>query len=1111
MHFKFLQFIHLLQKYLCYGVMLQLFCVTTLFAQSRVVTGKVNSSEDNLGLPGTSIIIKGSNVGTVTDADGNYKIDAPSSDAILVFSSIGYATQEILVGDKTTIDVTLPLDVTQLGEVVVVGYGTVKKSDVTGALTRVGEETIRERPVTNVMQALQGKAAGVSISSNIKPGETPAITIRGQRSIQGGNDPLVVVDGIPLYAGTLADVSPNDIASVEILKDASATAIYGSRGANGVILVTTKKGAKGKITVSYNATVSFDSYKSLTDWMNAGEYVDRWRLGLMNAGNYKTATFTNFNTPVVPGYPDPAEDVTKMTTLASDAVAKESVLMGYKWQDDVVGGTVLTRPTTAEEQALGWPAEVPDYDPSRVRDFNWRKAVTRQGITNNHQISISAGTDISRLYMSFNVFNQKGVQRDQDYNRYNALISGDINPNKWLTLGTSINTSLSTQNYGVIPPNGSNTGAKDLYGRATGQFPFAQPRDNNGAFIRNAGGDINNWNPIIDIDQSLNQRRAASIIANMFTELKFTPWLKYRLNVGTQYRDYRNGQWTGPNATNHLNNRPNTAGYSYDQRFSWTAENLLYFDKTIGSDHTIGVTLLQSAQKNRVEGTNTSVSSTIYPTSLWYDLGANTLSTPPSYGSNFSENSLMSYMGRVNYNFKDRYLLTASARYDGASVLAPNHKWAFFPSAALAWKMHEENFMQSITWIDEFKPRVSYGVVGNSSVGAYQTSGPLSRNPYVFGSNAAIGFLPQVPPNPDLHWERTKQWNVGVDFSVIKSRVTGSIEVYEQNTYDLLLDKILPAVSGYVQKTQNIGKTRNKGIEIALSGTAVQAGDFTWSIDVNWTHYKNEIVELINGKQDMLAQRYFIGQPINVYYQLNNAGVWGNSDDEIAEMAKFNANGTNFVPGTVKVVDQLTVDTDGDGIKDATDYKINAEDYVIRGTSNPKWTGGITNTFKFRNWTLSSFIYAKVGQTYFGGYPNYGFQFPNGRVENDVWSPTNPNGRWPMPNTAGNITNATAAMQFNDGSFYAVRNIALSYSFPKAWLSKVSIKDLQLSFQVMNPFIFGGDVVKMGINPDDNTNWGAGGTDNISSANTLTSSPLGGVNNNTILQQSYVFGIRANF
>jgi TonB-linked SusC/RagA family outer membrane protein len=1089
MHVKILTLSASCRKGLICLVILQAFSLS-LFAQSTQISGRVVGS-DKESMPGANILIKGTSTGTVTDADGKFRIEAPSSDAIIVISAIGFTSQEIRVGDRSVIDITLETDITELAEVVVVGYGAVKKTDITGALVSVSAATITERPSANVLQALQGKVSGMNVSSNVKPGEVPSVTIRGNRSIQAGNGPLYVVDGIPLTSGSIADFNSNDIASVEVLKDASATAIYGSRGANGVILITTKKGTNGKFTINYNATVSLDSYKQLTDWMTAGEYVDQWRLGLMNGGLYSTSKFTNLNTPVVPGYPDPAQDVIRMG-LATDPVAQKNVLSGYEWVDDVIGGTVKTRATTAEEQANGWPAQVPIYNSENVKGFNWRDAVLRTGVTNNHQISLGAGTEKSHLYMSLTYFDQLGVQKDQDYTRYNGLISGDISPSKWLTLGTSMNFSSSVQNFGVNSNVSGNTGSKDLFSRANDQFPFAQPYNDAGVAIRNPGGNLNIWNPIIDIDQAINERRVASVITNLFTEIKFTSWLKYRLNFGVQYRNLRTGAWTGPDATSHLTNRPNTASYATSQNMSYVAENLLYFDKTIDR-HTFGATLLQSVQKNRNEGISTSVQNTIYPTSLWYDLASNTVGNPLSYGTSFSENSLMSYMARVNYSFNSRYLFTATGRYDGASVLAPGHKWDFFPSAAVAWKIHEESFLSGVSWINETKLRVSYGVVGNSSVGAYQTSGPLSRNPYVFGAVPAIGYLPQVPANPDLGWEKTGTWNVGLDYGLFNSRLRGSIEAYQSITSDLLLDKTLPAVSGYVSKTQNIGKTSNTGVEVTISGTVLEKTNFSWDVDVNWSTNKEKILELINGEQDMLAQRYFIGQPISVYYQLKDAGIWQNTEEDKAEMAKFNANGTRFYPGTVRVEDMNG------------DYKINAEDYVIRGTNRPKWIGGITNTFRYKNWTLSSFIYAKVGQTYFGGYPNYGYTTPNGRAEKDMYSPTNPGGRFPQPNL-GAVDNISAAMQFNNGTFFAVRNISLGFAFPNDILSKIHLSNLQLNVQVLNPFIFGGDIVKLGLNPDDNTNW-----DNQSLANSNTAAPLGGTNANTILQQSLVFGIKASF
>mgnify|MGYP003042525940 CR=1 FL=1 len=917
------------------------------------------------------------------------------------------------------------------------------------------------------------------------------VRVRGTRSPSGSNDPLYVIDGIPLVNSlgvssfSINDLNPNDIASIEILKDASATAIYGSRGANGVVLITTVKGKKGRTTLDFTSTVSLDNYKSMTDWMGGGQYIDRWRLSLMNGRQYQTTTNTDLNNRGDIWYPDPFLDRDKMG-LASDNIALQSVWSGYEWEN--YGVTPRMRATTAEEKAMGWPDMVPIYNPDNIWTFDWLDAATRTGIAQNHQIALSAGTDLSRISISLGYYDQKGVQVDQDYKRYTANISGEITPVKWFTLGTSILAAHSSQNFGIQPPNTSNTGAKDLYSRAADQFPYALPRDANGFFIRNAGGNLSLYNPLIDIDQAKNDRRMTSVMANVYAEIKFTPWLKYRVNFGPQYRQFRAGVWRGPDATPHLSTSPSTANYATDENFSWVVENLLFVDKTFAKDHRIGVTLLQSSQKSRRENSSIGVAGVINPLSLWYDLASNTAGNP-GIGTGFTENTLTSFMGRINYTLMDKYLLTASIRADGASVLAPGHKWDYFPSMALAWKMQEENFMKGIGWITELKPRFGWGVTGASSVNPYTTTGPLSRNNYAWGSNPAVGYLPQLVQNPLLRWEQTAQMNMGVDFVLFNGRLSGSLEWYDQKTTDLIFRKTLPAVSGYVEKFENVGETKNSGVEISLSGTPIQRRDFSWTVDANWSRNKEEIISLMFGKQDMVANGLFIGQPIQVYRQYDNWGIWGNTDHEKEEMNGFRANGVQVFPGMVKVRD-----VNGD-------MRIDGNDLVIRGTPRPKWSGGITNTFNYKNWSLSSFIYFRWGQTYFGGYPNsYGGTNPNGRVENDIWSWDNQDGKWPMPNS--NVTNTTAAMQYHDGSFGVIRNISVSYTFPGRLLQKFAMKNLVFNFQVINPFMFGGDVVKMGINPDDDTNW------SIASSNT---NPLGGTNNNTILPQSFVFGIRAGF
>lgn len=1061
-------------------------------AQSRSVNGKTTDA-GGAPLPGVTIQVKDGTGATTSKNDGTFTIRVPSPETVLVFSFVGFATQEIKAGKHEQLNVSLIREDKSLQDIIVVGYGTQRKSDVTGAVTSISAKTLEERPVTNALQALQGKAAGMSVSSNMKPGEVPVVSIRGNRSISAANDPLYVVDGIPIVSAlgvssfSINDINPNDIASVEVLKDASATAIYGSRGANGVILISTKKGSKGKVAINYNTTISLDSYKSLTEWMSGGQWIDRWRESFINARNYQPTTNTNLNVAPTSWYPDPFLDRDKMG-LASDQVALESVWMGYEW--DQFGVTPKKRATTAAEKAMGWPDMVPVYNSNNIRSYDWRGAVKRQGITQNHQLSLSSGNDISRLYLSLGYNNQLGVQKDQDFERFNLNLNGDINATKWFTLGISVLGSLSDQNYGVSANTG-NTGSKDLYSRAIDQFPYALPNNPaTGVVIRNPGGNLNLWNPLIDIDQSINNRRSSSVMANTYAQIKFTPWLKYRTNFGAQMRNYRNGTWTGPNATGHLSAKPNTAGFAKDEHFSWVLENLLYVDKTFAKVHTLGVTLLQSAQKSRRESIATNVSGLTSPVSMWYNLSANTTGRPDGYSTGFTENTLYSYMGRVNYTLMNKYLLTASGRFDGSSVLAPSHKWEFFPSFALAWKMQDEKFINKIAWINELKPRVGFGVTGNSSVPPYTTSGPLVGAPYVFGSTPAPGNLPSLVQNPGLGWEKTAQWNLGLDFSVLNRRLSGAIEVYEAKTSDLLMRAPLNPLTGYVEKYENIGKTRNRGIELTLTTVNIQKKDFTWTTELNLAHNKEEIVELLNGKQDMIAAGRFIGKPIDVYYHYDNAGIWTNSKADLDEMAKFNAKGYRFYPGTIRVVDQNH------------DYKIDAADYVVRGSNRPKLTGGITNTFRYKEWSLSSFIYTRLGQMYFGGYPNsYGGIYPNGRVENDVWSFTNTSGRFPMPNN-GPVDNFTPAMQFNDGSFVVVRNISLSYDVPDKLIKKAAIKNLQFNIQILNPFIFGGDVVKWGINPDDDTNWSA-----VSSSGNAVA-PLGGTNNNTVLLQSWVFGLR---
>lgn len=1059
--------------------------------QQKAVRGKV-TDKMGLPLPGVSVVVRGTSIGVTTDVNGNFSLQIPPDAAVLLVSFVGMKTQEIPVGSQTVFNIVLEEETIGLDEVVVVGYGTVKKSDVTGALTSVTEKAIKERPVQNAIQAMQGKAAGVDIVSNVRPGETSSINIRGTRSINGSNSPLFVVDGIILM-GTINDINPNDIASIEILKDASATAIYGSRGANGVVLVTTKSGRQGTVSVHYDATLSIDKISSVTDWASAGEAIDRFRLAHVNGGTYKSGANAL-------KYPDPFADIQMFGN--SDPMTLAAIRAGYQWNDPGTFASVKTRAATTEEKALGWPDQVPVYNAGDIPTTDWIGLLTKPSQTHNHLLSFTAGTPVSKIYMSVGYLNNDGTQKNQSYERYTFRMNGYITPTQWLNVGTSISASRSIQEYGASNRTGTATYPRDAYGNALSQYLMAKPYDDQGKLIEFPGNNttIPVWNPLIDIDNAEDHRQATNFNGNLYTEIKFAPWVKYRLNFGTGLRHYRNATFQGSQSTLLRRSNPPTSTASYESGESWQymIENLLFFDKKVGV-HTLGATLMQSAQYYTSESSNLGASKILYNSSKWYNLGANLNGKPDSYGTGFNESSLQSYMARFNYNLLDRYLLTATGRWDGSSVLATGNKWDFFPSFALAWKLQEESFLKPVKAISELKLRLGWGVTGNSGVGSYTTMGPLTQYNYVFGTAPAIGYIPMMMANPELGWEKTAQWNAGLDFGLLKNRLSGSVDLYQSNTSDILMTRDIPPVIGYSSIWYNIGKMKNQGIEISLSSVNIDRRGFRWSTDLNWSTNKEEIVELVNGKEDMVSSGWFIGHPLQVFRTYEVDGLWQDTPEDLAEIAKWAAAGVNFAPGQYKPVEQGT-----------PDYKLTSDDMVIRGTIRPKWVAGMTNTFSYNNFELSFFMYARIGQSYLsslipGGITGGNFVgYVRSADPSDFWSPGNNSAKWPQPTTAPKVSvdAVNRATWINNGSFVAVRNISLAYNLPSLVLDKIHIKNLQVYCQLLNPFLFGGEVVKAGINPDDTNGWIS-----TNSVGDLT----GGTNNNTMIIKSTVFGLRVGF
>ena len=941
------------------------------------------------GLPGATVLVKGTTNGTNTGADGRFELRVPDDDASLVISSIGFTSRTIAVGSQRQFSVTLQEDVKSLSDVVIVGYGTQKKSQTTGAISSVTAQQITALPVTNARQALQGRAAGVDvIQTGSTPGGGVTVRIRGRRSINASNDPLYVVDGIPLASG-IDDVNPQDIASMEILKDASATAIYGSRGANGVVLVTTKRGVAGKPVVSYDAYYGFSNELSKVDLFNGAEFAEYKRESRRAVGAYDDSN------------PEAADK------KLFSAVELEGIAQG--------------------------------------RSTDYQKYLLRTGTIQSHQVGVSGGSEKTQFSLSGNFFKDKGIIKTTDFTRYSFRVNIDHKINEHFQVGTSTFGVYSLNNGADSPDNGSLSG---LYGGngfnpyhgALLENPLGKPYDDEGNLIFLPTPDGLRSNPAAEVVPGANvaETKTIRLFNSIYGVWKIVDGLQYRLNFGPDLTSQRFGRFTG-RATNARRGGAPTARLEEGQHFNYTLENIVTYNKVFKEAHTLGITALHSIQRDRNERSFIDVQGVAAETQSFYNLGqASTFNSP---GSDLSTWSLQSFMGRVNYDYKGRYLFTLTGRYDGSSRFGANNKYGFFPSVAVGWNLGDEAFLQNVSWLDQLKLRASYGAIGNTGINPYQTQSLLSRTTYAFGTNSAYGYRVGTIGNDDLKWETTTTGNAGLDFSLLKGRLYGSVEVYQADTRDLLLFDQLPISNGFDRVLRNVGHTRNRGVEVSLTTVNVapaNTGGFRWSTDLQFTRNRESIIELFNGKVDDIGNQRFIGQPLQVYYDYQKLGIW--QTDEADEAKKFGQ-----APGQIKVKDQ-----NGDGKIDAVN------DRVIVGNTIPKWSGGITNRFEFKGVDFSFFIYARVGNTIrsefhtannnlFGRYNN---------LDVDYWTPTNPTNEFPRPNTNQEFPIYGSTLQYFDGTFVKVRNVNLGYSFAPAVYEKVKLGGLRLYASVQQPFIF---------------------------------------------------------
>ena len=913
------------------------------FAQTRQISGMV---KDMSGEPviGVNVSVKGTGNGSITDLDGKFTIPNVKEKDVLVVSYIGYLTQSVSVGKQTSFIITLKEDTQALDEVVVVGYGVQKKRDLSGAVSSVKSRDITAIPTTNALEALQGKVAGLDLTaSSGKAGADLSFTIRGERSLKASNAPLILVDGIDY--GTTLDINPSDIESIEVLKDASSTAIYGTRGANGIIIVTTKKGKAGKSKVSLNAFASINMISSYPSIMNGAEYAQLKREA------YRDQTTNEY-------LPD------------------EQVF------------------TVAQELEYVREGVSTDY----------RDLMMSNGFNQNYELSITGGTEKTQHSISLGYRGENGLFKNDNYKRLNARVALDHKLLENLKIGTNITYTYKDQNTRRDPLNMCNK-----------IVPLSKPYDENGEVVRfPAPGYNSQTNPLVDdVDGAVKDNtKATRFFGSLYANWNITKDLLFRTTLGVDVRNKRRGYYCSANSLDgEGKDSKSLKEHTIESGITW--ENVLTYSKILG-EHDFQIMGGTSTIYKSKEYTLASGKGQTYGGNIYHNLASNTKEV--MIDSYLNEEKLASFFGRVNYKFMDRYILTASLRADGSSLLADGHKWGYFPSVAVAW---------------------SWGESGQSAIDPYQTVGLLGSSTYSFNNDLASGLYPKTMSNKNLTWETTSVFDLGVDFGFFNNRLSGSVDVYKSYTRNVLMNRKIPSTNGYTEVMENIGKTENFGIDVALNSVNIQKKNFTWTTDFTLSHNKEKIKELASGALRDEANSWFVGEAFQVFYDYKKIGIW--QLDEADEAAK---NGQK--PGDIKIQD-----TDGNG-------EITPEDRVIY-SKRPKVTFGINNSFTIHDFEFSFFIYSRLGQWIDYEF-NRGYK-PDG-LENssnvDYWTPENPTNNFPRPNRFYGFgkTRYSSTLKYEKGSFVKVRDVTLAYNIPSKVLASLGLGRARIYATAKNFFTF---------------------------------------------------------
>lgn len=988
-----------------------------LFAQkAKQIKGKVTDATTGMDIAGVGVGISGNPLSVTTDMSGNFSINVQlDRDSVLEFRFIGYDTQAIPIGQQDVVNVKLVQSNQSLEEVVVIGYGEVQRGDLTGSVGSVDVEDLQKAPVGSALEALAGRVAGVQVQSESgQPGSGINIVIRGANSLTQDNSPLYVIDGFPMEDANANILNPSEIESIEVLKDASATAIYGARGANGVILITTKRGQEGAPNINYSAYGGFQNTINRIDLMSPYEFVRM---------EYER---------------DPAG--TEETYFSPDPITNE-------------------------------PRNLESY--RHIAGYDWQNELFRTAGMQDHSLSVTGGNQSTKYSFSGNLFDQKGVIINSGFNRKQGRMTLDQTFTDKFKVGVDARYT-STKTYGTSPgdPDSRNSSMNYLMYSVWGYRPVTYNPDQDILDqLFDPDVNVNNdyrVNPIKSAENELRETYNKRIILNGYAEYQFTKELKLRINAGINASDWRGDTFNNsetryghPQSLNKVNGR-----IMYTESDTWLNENLLTYNKRFKKGHTLnlmgGVTFQENDYKRYGIGA-------MYLPNETLGLAGLSQGEPMPITSINTSWSLMSYLARATYNYKSRYLLTASYRADGSSKFSQDNRWGFFPSTAFAWRAINEDFMKNQTFFSDAKLRIGYGVTGNNRVGEYATysglnfdnTGPNDNGFYAFGNALQQGLFINSLANNDLKWESTAQSNVGIDVGVFDQRVTLTMDIYKKKTTDLLLNALLPSSSGYASAFKNIGSTSNEGLEISLAGDVVRSNAFTWNSAVNIAFNRNKVLSLTQNQESLTSPLNWdreytitplyiakIGQPLGQIYGMIWDGVYQMEDFTDAGLLRpdipTNGNPRNNIrPGDIKYRD-----LNGDGV-------VNDLDRTVIGRGYPLHQGGFSNTFIYKGFDLNIFLQWSYGNDIVNANRlmfEYGVKPRTNQYATfaDRWTVDNQDTNMPRLGGQGPVGSSYSTRVVEDGSYLRLKTVALGYTVSPDFLERIKIKSLRFYASAQN-------------------------------------------------------------